>query len=91
MTTANATKLAAVSNSQFYATYSSGTWEYNGGWSQLSTAVASQLGNDGSTMIGGYSSGTYTFDGSWHKISRRHSPSWWVDGGDLQESTTRPG
>jgi hypothetical protein len=63
---------AAVSNGQVYATFSTvstGTWEYNGGWQKLTPAVASQLGNDGSTMIGSFSTGTYIYDGSWHHIT----------------------
>jgi hypothetical protein len=56
-----------------YGTYSTGTWEWNSGWSQLSVHEADHLGNDGSTLIGSYGgsvAGTWIFDsGGWHKIT----------------------
>jgi hypothetical protein len=66
--TSAATQIAAVSNSEFYATYTHyGTYEFDAGaFTQLTPVFASQLGTEGSTMIGSYESGTYTYDGNGH-------------------------
>jgi hypothetical protein len=66
--TSAATQIAAVSNSEFYATYTHyGTYAFDAGaFTQLTPLFASQLGTDGSTMIGSYESGTYTYDGNGH-------------------------
>src|SRR6516164_4749518 len=70
MTSAIASRLAAVTDNYFYSSFSAGTYKYNGGWSQITTAVAGVMdASSGGTLYASYSTGTWRYNGSWTKLT----------------------